>query len=84
MAGLLAKFRIDYSDLKLIPDYNKKPQESTRAFFESLIAPFRNKEDGYEEQDGKWNEYGLYSRFMRSNINYLRSQLLYYFVKVHL
>nr|CAD7194894.1 unnamed protein product [Timema douglasi] len=29
MASLLAKFRIDYSDLKIIPDITKKPQDST-------------------------------------------------------
>ncbi|EEB11531.1 conserved hypothetical protein [Pediculus humanus corporis] len=34
MASLLAKFRIDYSDLTVIPDVTKKPQEKTVAFFE--------------------------------------------------
>jgi len=53
MAGLLAKFRIDYSDLKIIPDYNKKPQDSTRALFDSLIAPFRGKSDDNDEDFGK-------------------------------
>lgn len=41
MASLLAKFRIDYSDLKVIPDITKKPQESTVSFFESLISDFK-------------------------------------------
>ncbi|KAK7794045.1 hypothetical protein R5R35_012989 [Gryllus longicercus] len=41
MASLLAKFRIDYSDLKVIPDITKKPQEGTVSFFESLINDFR-------------------------------------------
>lgn len=40
MASLLAKFRIDYSDLQLIPDITKKPQESTQAFFKDLIKNF--------------------------------------------
>ncbi|KAJ4451626.1 hypothetical protein ANN_03095 [Periplaneta americana] len=41
MASLLAKFRIDYSDLKVIPDITKKPKETTVAFFDSLISEFK-------------------------------------------
>ncbi|XP_068081750.1 bumetanide-sensitive sodium-(potassium)-chloride cotransporter [Anabrus simplex] len=41
MASLLAKFRIDYSDLKVIPDITKKPQECTMDFFETLIEDFK-------------------------------------------
>jgi hypothetical protein len=44
MASLLAKFRIDYSDLKVIPDITKKPRESTVSFFESLISEFKQTE----------------------------------------
>jgi solute carrier family 12 sodium/potassium/chloride transporter 2 len=40
MASLLAKFRIDYSDLELLPDITKKPEESTVQFFDSLIKEF--------------------------------------------
>lgn len=40
MASLLSKFRIDYSDLTLIPDITKKPQESTTKFFNDLIKDF--------------------------------------------
>ncbi|CAO1378480.1 unnamed protein product [Diamesa hyperborea] len=40
MASLLAKFRIDYSDLKLLPDITKKPDESTVKFFDELIKDF--------------------------------------------
>lgn len=49
MASLLAKFRIDYSDLTLIPDITKKPDESTTKYFNSLIKDFRtssNSTDG--------------------------------------
>lgn len=49
MASLLAKFRIDYSDLKVIPDITKKPQESSHAFFENLIGDLKipdNASDG--------------------------------------
>lgn len=40
MASLLAKFRIDYSDLRLLPDITKKPEESTVKFFDELIKDF--------------------------------------------
>ncbi|XP_055384360.1 bumetanide-sensitive sodium-(potassium)-chloride cotransporter isoform X2 [Condylostylus longicornis] len=40
MASLLSKFRIDYSDLTLLPDITKKPQESTTQFFNELIKDF--------------------------------------------
>ena len=39
MASLLSKFRIDYSDLKVIPDITRKPLDSTMAYFKSLIQP---------------------------------------------
>nr|CAI5860667.1 unnamed protein product [Callosobruchus analis] len=45
MASLLAKFRIDYTDLQVIPDIMAKPQEETQRFFESLIADFRSGKD---------------------------------------
>jgi solute carrier family 12 sodium/potassium/chloride transporter 2 len=44
MASLLAKFRIDYSDLKVIPDITKKPRESSVSFFDSLISEFKQTE----------------------------------------
>jgi solute carrier family 12 (sodium/potassium/chloride transporter), member 2 len=40
MASLLSKFRIDYSDLILLPDITKKPEESTTSFFDDLIKSF--------------------------------------------
>lgn len=40
MASLLSKFRIDYSDLQLIPDITKKPQETSTQFFNELIKDF--------------------------------------------
>jgi len=40
MASLLAKFRIDYSDLQLISDITKKPQESTIEYFKDMIKEF--------------------------------------------
>lgn len=54
MAGLLAKFRIDYSDLKVIPDINKKPQESTSTFFDKLITDFQQgKPDDGDSEDAE-------------------------------
>ncbi|KAJ8919032.1 hypothetical protein NQ315_016938 [Exocentrus adspersus] len=44
MASLLAKFRIDYTDLQVVPDITAKPQESTQRFFDSLIADFRTED----------------------------------------
>ena len=37
MAALLAKFRIDFSDVKVIPDVTKRAQDATRAEFTNLI-----------------------------------------------
>jgi len=44
MASLLAKFRIDYSDLQVVPDITSKPLDCTQQFFDSLIADFRKPE----------------------------------------
>lgn len=41
MASMLAKFRIDYTDLQIVSNVSSKPQESTQRFFESLIEGFR-------------------------------------------
>ncbi|CAH2048984.1 unnamed protein product, partial [Iphiclides podalirius] len=40
MASLLSKFRIDYSALKMVSDVNRRPRDSTLAYFDALIAPF--------------------------------------------
>lgn len=56
MASLLAKFRIDYSDLTVIPDITKKPQEKTTIFFEQLIRDLKVNEednsDGFNAEEG--------------------------------
>nr|XP_022904226.1 bumetanide-sensitive sodium-(potassium)-chloride cotransporter [Onthophagus taurus] len=41
MASLLSKFRIDYSDLQIVPDITNKPADETQTFFEGLIEDFR-------------------------------------------
>ncbi|XP_060523843.1 bumetanide-sensitive sodium-(potassium)-chloride cotransporter [Cylas formicarius] len=46
MASMLAKFRIEYSDLQIVPDIISPPSEGTQSFFTNLIANFRqNSED---------------------------------------
>lgn len=45
MAALLSKFRIDYSDVMVVPDITKPPQESSKQDFENLISKWREKED---------------------------------------
>ncbi|XP_050068324.1 bumetanide-sensitive sodium-(potassium)-chloride cotransporter [Anopheles maculipalpis] len=45
MASLLAKFRIDYSDLQLLPDVTKKPNQEMADFFKGLIKEFTVKDD---------------------------------------
>lgn len=44
MASLLAKFRIDYSDLQLLTDITKKAENSTYYYFQDLIRNFTTKE----------------------------------------
>ncbi|CAG2067072.1 unnamed protein product, partial [Timema podura] len=41
LAALLSKFRIDYSDVIVIPDIGKKATEETKKEFASLIENFR-------------------------------------------
>ena len=38
MASLLAKFRIDYSDVIVIPDVMKKAKDQTKTEFKSILA----------------------------------------------
>uniref|UniRef100_A0A0P4WGS6 Na+/K+/2Cl-cotransporter n=1 Tax=Scylla olivacea TaxID=85551 RepID=A0A0P4WGS6_SCYOL len=52
MANLLAKFRIDYSDVIVIPDVAKKAAESSRMEFDQLIEDFRTKDEVDKENDG--------------------------------
>ncbi|KAI1301558.1 Solute carrier family 12 member 2 [Halotydeus destructor] len=43
MAALLSKFRIDYSDVTVIPDVVKQPQQASKDAFSEIIAKFREK-----------------------------------------
>lgn len=40
MANLLAKFRIDYSSLKMVQDIMEPPQPETKRHFDELIGSF--------------------------------------------
>jgi solute carrier family 12 sodium/potassium/chloride transporter 2 len=48
MAALLSKFRIDYSDVIVIPDITAKAKAETKKRFEDIISPFKDDdvEDG--------------------------------------
>lgn len=52
MAALLNKFRIDYSDVTVIPDVVKPPQQSTKDAFYEIIGKFREKTMGDELSSG--------------------------------
>ncbi|KAF4526779.1 hypothetical protein B566_EDAN012319 [Ephemera danica] len=51
MAALLSKFRIDYSDIIVIPDITKKAQEATKREFEALIKPFKATDSDAADDD---------------------------------
>lgn len=51
MAALIAKFRIDYSDVIVIEDVHKPAEKSTRAEFDQLIEQFRVGDSSNETAD---------------------------------
>lgn len=55
MANLLAKFRIDYSDVIVIPDVAKKAAESSRMEFDQMVEDFKekSKDDVDKPENGK-------------------------------
>ena len=55
MATLLAKFRIDYSDVIVIPDVTKKADPATKAEFQALIAGSDIGEEELEKEREKTN-----------------------------
>ena len=54
MANLLAKFRIDFSDMIIIPDMAKRAKESSKKEFDKLISDFKidDNEDIEKEDEG--------------------------------
>jgi solute carrier family 12 sodium/potassium/chloride transporter 2 len=55
MANLLAKFRIDYTDLIMIREITRRPQDTSKAFFKHMIQDFRHRGPVTEGMDtGKY------------------------------
>jgi len=74
MAAMLSKFRIDYSDVIVITDIVKKPDDTTRVWFDNLIKDQVKSEDG---QDARITESELLALRDKSNRHMrLREQLL--------
>lgn len=53
MASMLAKFRIDYSDLQVVPNITSKAQDSTQQFFDTLIADYQKRGNENDPDSGK-------------------------------
>ena len=71
MATLLAKFRIDYSDVIAIPDVTKKASPETKAEFEKMIAGCGIPEEELKEEREKTNRYyGLKMNLKNICLNY--------------
>uniref|UniRef100_A0A0K8R332 Putative k-cl cotransporter n=1 Tax=Ixodes ricinus TaxID=34613 RepID=A0A0K8R332_IXORI len=51
MAALLSKFRIEYSDVTVIPDIVKSPKESTKAEFNRILKPWRRSSQDVDAKD---------------------------------
>ncbi|XP_054715236.1 solute carrier family 12 member 2-like [Uloborus diversus] len=49
MAALLSKFRIDYSDVMVIPDITKPPKECSKQDFENIISKWKESDDTENE-----------------------------------
>uniref|UniRef100_A0A3Q3IPH6 Solute carrier family 12 member 2 n=1 Tax=Monopterus albus TaxID=43700 RepID=A0A3Q3IPH6_MONAL len=50
MATLLSRFRIDFSDIRVLGDINTKPKKHNKLSFKELIEPYRLKEDDMEQE----------------------------------
>ncbi|CAN8005615.1 unnamed protein product [Ixodes hexagonus] len=51
MASLLSKFRIEYSDVTVIPDIVRPPSEASKREFEELVRKWRRTDDTEVEHD---------------------------------
>lgn len=65
MATLLAKFRIDYSDVTAVPDVTKKAEASTKAEFDELIAPCGISADVLTDEREKTNRHLRLAELLR-------------------
>lgn len=64
MASLLAKFRIDYSDLELISDITKKADDVTHQYFKDLIKNFVNKDDPDNPNQSRFSPLQYFIKFL--------------------
>lgn len=67
MAGLLAKFRIDYSDVIVIPDVTKKAKEETKAEFMTMIEKCNIPDSEILAQREKTNRHLRLAELLRDN-----------------
>lgn len=80
MASLLAKFRIDYSDLTVIPDVTKKPQDGTTSFFDHLIRNVKEKENEEGEDENAADE-GDRKSYASNRSSLLKLVFIFFFLK---
>jgi len=78
MAALLSKFRIDYSDLTIVPDITKRADGKTRTMFHDLIAPFRvtSTNGGDEDQEEIIEESEIFALKEKTNRHLRLRELL--------
>ncbi|XP_031332730.1 bumetanide-sensitive sodium-(potassium)-chloride cotransporter [Photinus pyralis] len=76
MASMLAKFRIDYSDLKIVPNITSKAKDSTQQLFKSLIYDYKNREDFTESQEAHIPESELLAMQEKTNRHLRLRELL--------
>ncbi|XP_059080861.1 bumetanide-sensitive sodium-(potassium)-chloride cotransporter-like isoform X2 [Tigriopus californicus] len=74
MAGLLAKFRIDYSDVIVVPDVTKKANEETKAEFMAMIENCNIPDSEILAQREKTNRHLRLAELLRDNS--LRSDMV--------
>ena len=80
MASLLSKFRIDFSDLTILPDITKKPTDETKKLFQSLIQDFLEKpECKYMEKQSSSESEGNFclDYFMSNQIDLFLKKIVF-------
>ncbi|CAG0881632.1 unnamed protein product [Darwinula stevensoni] len=76
MAALLSKFRIDYSDVVVIPDVQKKAARETRQEFRALVEPFMEKANENRAEGSYISETELTANEERNNRHMRLRELL--------
>ena len=75
MAAMLSKFRIDYSDVIVITDITKKPEQSTRDYFNGLTKNF-------VETETNTGKYGFLCNCFKQFISFVDELIEPYFLKI--